>query len=322
MRGGVWLEQTIPEQQTQSLDLVFDDEKRFGKDVFRPDFDRLAARREREEGNQSLWRDVSADETATMGKAMKKDGTEPGSRRRVVLFSEDPKHFPASLEEDDKAPPLAAEEDIPYGGRQLHLHRFPDRILAGNPSLLVASADSAHPANTDGSGAKVTKFASRYTALQLFDLAVARLTERGIFVIINNHMSSAGWCCKPWDGNRLWKTGTYTQETWMRSWEILAERYKSNPLVIGFDLRNEIGKSGPEERGDKTQAMEHLARKLNVPYRDATWFENKPEKDWAPVALLASRAALAQKPGALIFIPGLVYFFLDFFYVESCNSCL
>jgi len=28
-------------------------------------------------------------------------------------------------------------------------------------------------------------------------------------------------------GNNLWRTGTYPEEKWIESWEILAERYNS-----------------------------------------------------------------------------------------------
>jgi hypothetical protein len=33
------------------------------------------------------------------------------------------------------------------------------------------------------------------TAMQIFDLTVKELTDAGLMVILNNHISSSMWCC-------------------------------------------------------------------------------------------------------------------------------
>ena len=34
------------------------------------------------------------------------------------------------------------------------------------------------------------------TAMGVFDAVVAGLTEAGLMVLLNNHNSGAGWCCR------------------------------------------------------------------------------------------------------------------------------
>ncbi len=41
-------------------------------------------------------------------------------------------------------------------------------------------------------------------ALTIFDTVISALTNAGIMVILDNHMSNAGWCCSATDNNELW----------------------------------------------------------------------------------------------------------------------
>ena len=81
------------------------------------------------------------------------------------------------------------------------------------------------------------------TPLEVLDIVVKAITEKGIFVLLNNHSTTTHWCCN-YDFNGLWygKNDTYSQTTkdWISDWEMLAQRYASNEYVIGADLRNEV----------------------------------------------------------------------------------
>jgi endoglucanase len=57
-------------------------------------------------------------------------------------------------------------------------------------------------------------------------------------VILNNHISSAGWCCSEKDGEGLWWTDTYPENVWFQHLTLLANTYRQYEKVIGFDLRN------------------------------------------------------------------------------------
>lgn len=78
------------------------------------------------------------------------------------------------------------------------------------------------------------------TPLQLFDEVIKALTDAGIVVILNNHTTLSEWCCG-FDFNGLWHHPDYqSSDEWLNDWILLAKRYRDNPYVAGFDLRNEV----------------------------------------------------------------------------------
>jgi len=129
------------------------------------------------------------------------------------------------------------------------------------------------------------------SALEIHDEVVAALTEANLMVIINNHMSNAGWCCSYDDGNGFWYTPEYPEEVFFEHWTFMAERYLSNPLVIGADLRNEI-------RGIKDE---------NVPggISYATWGLGIESTDWNAAAEKAAVRVHEANPNMLIIVGGI-----------------
>lgn len=81
------------------------------------------------------------------------------------------------------------------------------------------------------------------TPLQVYDAVVQALTDAGVVVILNNHTTLSEWCCG-YDANGLWYNSNsgypQTREQWLSDWAFMASRYKSNRLVAGADLRNEV----------------------------------------------------------------------------------
>ncbi|KAI8912434.1 glycoside hydrolase superfamily [Gorgonomyces haynaldii] len=78
------------------------------------------------------------------------------------------------------------------------------------------------------------------TPMEVYDLVIASLTRNNLMIILDNQMSNAGWCCDQADNNGLWYNEQYDEETFFKTWELLASRYRSNPLVVGADIRNEV----------------------------------------------------------------------------------
>ncbi|RVD87739.1 uncharacterized protein DFL_001951 [Arthrobotrys flagrans] len=84
-------------------------------------------------------------------------------------------------------------------------------------------------------------------ALDIFDAVVKSLTDEGIAVIVNNHITQARWCCDAnlcdatWANDYLGKVCriSQTEEQWIQNWEKVMRNYVDNSLVIGADLRNE-----------------------------------------------------------------------------------
>ncbi|KAK4191768.1 glycoside hydrolase superfamily [Podospora australis] len=85
-------------------------------------------------------------------------------------------------------------------------------------------------------------------ALDIFVASVEALTDAGLAVIINNHITSAVWCCGADPCDAGWANDhlgplcrvKQTEEQWIEHWETVMERFLENPLVIGADLRNEV----------------------------------------------------------------------------------
>lgn len=115
--------------------------------------------------------------------------------------------------------------------------RFPysDEMVRTNPSI----AHEKLAANPDLIG---------MSALEVFHAVVKSMTDHGLFVIPNSHITQARWCC---DGNlcdAAWSNDylgpicrfPQTEEQWMGAWELMMRPLARNRLVIGADLRNEV----------------------------------------------------------------------------------
>jgi aryl-phospho-beta-D-glucosidase BglC (GH1 family) len=87
------------------------------------------------------------------------------------------------------------------------------------------------------------------TAMGVFEAVVEALTKEGIAVIVNNHITSATWCCGADPCDAGWANDhlpammcrvRQTEEEWIEHWEEVMGRFVGNPLVVGADLRNEV----------------------------------------------------------------------------------
>lgn len=128
-------------------------------------------------------------------------------------------------------------------------------------------------------------------ALDVFKACVEAMTDAGIAVIPNDHITNAHWC----DGKNLcdasWKNDHYgpvckvrqTTDSWIDHWKTIMEPHIDNPLVIGADLRN-------EPRGL---------------WGTMSW------SAWATAVEKASEALLQMQPNWLMFVEG----------VSSANDC-
>lgn len=135
------------------------------------------------------------------------------------------------------------------------------------------------------------------TALEVFDRCVEALTRIGLLVVITSHVSSAGWCCTPHDGNSLWYNQQYSTEDWLRSLELIAARYKGNARVIGVDIRNE-----PRMDDDK-----HEMAWWGVWEPAAFLIPGYTFKDWRVAAAQGAVATWKGNPDILVIIEGISF---------------
>ena len=170
--------------------------------------------------------------------------------------------------------------------------RFPysDQMVIDNPVIppeVIAANLDMLDGYTTGSDGQL----DGPRALDVYRACVEAMTDVGLAVIPNDHITNAAWC----DGMNLcdssWKNDQYgpickvkqTTQSWIENWKTIMQPYINNPLVIGADLRN-------EPRG--------------------LW-GTMPWSKWAAAAEQASEALLAMQPDWLMFVEG----------VSSANDC-
>lgn len=150
---------------------------------------------------------------------------------------------------------------------------FSNQLYAQNP-VLNATSVAANP-----------RFVG-WRALAVFDATVEALTYAGLMVVLNNHISTAGWCCSEDDGDGLWYTKAFPAAQWKSMWVDLADRYKDNKMVVGADLRNELRRAG-------NQTPE--------------WGSGRLRLDWHAAAQECGNDVLAINPQLIIIVEGLSY---------------
>lgn len=105
------------------------------------------------------------------------------------------------------------------------------------------------------------------SALAIMDLILDYCETLGLYVVFDHHRREAGQGA---DGSPI--SGSYTQAQWIANWNVIANRYKDHPAVVGADVHNEP--------------------------HDHTW------TSWAPLAEACGNAILATAPLWLIFVEG------------------
>ena len=111
--------------------------------------------------------------------------------------------------------------------------------------------------------------------LEIMDLLVLAAGEFKLKIILDNHSR------KP-DGymdEQVWYSDVISEAKWIADWVFMAERYRGNPTVIGFDLDNE-------------------------PHGIATWAAGNAATDWNSAAERCGNAILAVNSDALIIVEG------------------
>ena len=123
-----------------------------------------------------------------------------------------------------------------------------------------------------------------------FDIILDKCKKYGIkaFIDIHSpHADNSGHNYNLWYGKETTSDGTMvTTELWQETLVWLADKYKNNDTLLGYDLKNEPHGKGQE--GDKA----------------AKWDGSTDENNWAYAATKCAEAILDVHPNALIFIEG------------------
>eukprot|EP00929_Paragymnodinium_shiwhaense_P087444 TRINITY_DN47619_c0_g1_i1.p1 TRINITY_DN47619_c0_g1~~TRINITY_DN47619_c0_g1_i1.p1 ORF type:complete len:701 (-),score=120.94 TRINITY_DN47619_c0_g1_i1:90-2192(-) len=133
------------------------------------------------------------------------------------------------------------------------------------------------------------------SALEVFDACVEALTSEGLLVILNRHMGKPGWCCSGTDGSQMWFGDGYTTEDWLDSLTFMADRYKKNERVVGFDILNEPRPN--EASGD----IPWWGLELDLPKVGLR------VRDWRMAAARGAVAVWKGNPDQLVIVEGAIY---------------
>ena len=144
--------------------------------------------------------------------------------------------------------------------------------------------------------------------IDVYGKVVESLARHGLLVILDNHMTANDWCCAGADGNSLWfdqfpgehcaagattpcgSEGAFTEADWIADWRAIVRRFRSQPAVVGVDLRNEVRPDAAVQ-----------------PAVSAGWGSGPPELDWHRAATAAGNAVLAEDRDLLVIVEGLSY---------------
>lgn len=118
-----------------------------------------------------------------------------------------------------------AEQVASWGFNSVRLTFSANTILSASP---IPSSSVA--ANTDMVG---------MTPWQAYQAVASALTSAGVMVIPNMQSMYQGWCCALTDGNGLWWNGNWSYATVQAAWTTVVQAFAGNPLVVGYDLKNE-----------------------------------------------------------------------------------
>lgn len=137
---------------------------------------------------------------------------------------------------------------------------YADEMVVTNPLI----KDDLLTANPDLKG---------LTALDIYAAVVQSLTDHGLFVIPNDHITQARWCCDANVCDGLWRNDHWgpicrirqTEESWIQNLETIMRPHINNKYVIGVDLRNEVrGLTDKLLWSSWASAAERAAARLHV----------------------------------------------------------
>jgi hypothetical protein len=80
------------------------------------------------------------------------------------------------------------------------------------------------------------------TVLGFMHRTMKALREAKVFVILDNHISDARWCCGSFDGNRWWNDRSFRPDKWLHTLETISNTIRELGWtnVVGIGLRNEV----------------------------------------------------------------------------------
>lgn len=123
------------------------------------------------------------------------------------------------------------------------------------------------------------------TPKQAFVEMVRRLTNAGLYVILDNHQTTLDYYGEN-EGDGLWFSESFSERQWLEDWSLVAQLFQSNSRVIGYELRNEVraailknGTKTPEPKWGRRRGLRLATRSQILAKED---LESQFKKDYLP----------------------------------------
>lgn len=81
--------------------------------------------------------------------------------------------------------------------------------------------------------------------IKAYQVVVSSLDNNKVMIILDNHISKAGWCCSDFDGNGFFGDKYFNPELWLMGLNRVATMFNGTTNVIAMSLRNEL--RGPKQ---------------------------------------------------------------------------
>ncbi|CAN6268271.1 unnamed protein product [Urochloa humidicola] len=81
--------------------------------------------------------------------------------------------------------------------------------------------------------------------IDVFREVVSALASKGIMVILDNQMTTPGWCCSRTDSNGFFGDKYFDPDEWLKGLSAMATMFNDTKNVVGMSLRNEL--RGPNQ---------------------------------------------------------------------------
>lgn len=89
---------------------------------------------------------------------------------------------------------------------------------------------------------------------------VTTLGNHNLMVVLDNHLTKPGWCCRYNDSNGFFGDTFFEPGTWIAGLTKIATLFKDASNVVGMSLRNEL--RGPRQNVDDWFKYVHLHNEL------------------------------------------------------------
>ncbi|KAI0793751.1 glycosyl hydrolase family 5 protein/cellulase [Fomes fomentarius] len=114
---------------------------------------------------------------------------------------------------------------------------------------------------------------SNATTQSTYARVIDELRNKNVMVVLDNHISHAGWCCSGSDGNGWWDAASgytdtnsrfFNTQNWLNGLSAMASFAASHSNVVAMSLRNELRAAGSQDGNNHADWYNFVGQGLNA----------------------------------------------------------